>query len=74
MLLTVFFVPGLWLYIVSLFSLCNGCCAFCLICDAGAREVNGACSCHVCNSCPVAVLNCAFCMVCSLFMLVEDAS
>ena len=35
-----------------------------------------SCRCCMCVSCvyPVAVLNAAFCMICSLLMLVEDAS
>ena len=52
---------------------------FCLYCDAWSCR----CSCMSVTSCrcckfvfcvhPVAVLNGAFCMVCSLLMLVEDA-
>ena len=60
---------------------CYGCCVFCLNCEAwscrcscmGSMSVL-SCSCMF-VSClhPVAVLNAAFCMTCSLLMLVEDA-
>ena len=62
--------------------LCNGCCVFCLNCEA----CSCMCSCmgsvsvssYICCmfvSCvhPVEVLNAAFCMTCSLLMQVEDA-
>ena len=62
--------------------LCRGCCVFCLYCEAwscrcscmGSVSVS-SCRCCMCVSCvhPVAVLNAAFCMTCSLLMLVEDA-
>ena len=55
---------------------------FCLYCDAwscrcscmGSMSVS-SCRCCMIVSCvhPVAVLNAAFCMTCSLLMLVEDA-
>ena len=55
---------------------------FCLYCKAwscgcssmGSVSVS-SCRCCMCVSCvhPVAVLNAAFCMTCSLLMLVEDA-
>ena len=55
---------------------------FCLYCDAwscrcwciGSMRVS-SCRCCMFVSCvhPVAVLNAAFCMTCSLLMLVEDA-
>ena len=58
------------------------CCVFCLYCDAwscrcscmGSVSVS-SCRCCMFVSCvhPVAVLNAAFCMTCSLLMLVEDA-
>ena len=57
-------------------------CVFCLYCDAwsyrcscmGSMSVS-SCRCFMFVSCvhPVAVLNAAFCMTCSLLMLVEDA-
>ena len=59
-----------------------GCCLFCLYCEARSCR----CSCMVsvsvlsCRCCmfvscvhPVVVLNAAFCMTCSLLMLVVDA-
>ena len=58
---------------------CDGCCVFCLYCEAwsscmGSVSVS-SCRCCIFVSCvhPVAVLNAAFCMTCSLLMLVEDA-
>ena len=49
---------------------------FCLYCDAwmGSMSVS-SCRCCIFVACvhPVAVLNAAFCMTCSLLMLVEDA-
>ena len=61
---------------------CDGCCVFCLYCEAwscrcswmGSVSVS-SCRCCMFVSCvhPVAVLNAAFCMTCSLLMLVEDA-
>ena len=61
--------------------LCGGCCVFCLFCDAwscrcscmGSMRVS-SCRCCMFVSCvhPVVVLNAAFCMACSLLMLVED--
>ena len=49
---------------------------FCLYCDAcmGSMSVS-SCRCCMFVSCvhPVAVLNAAFCMACSLLMLVKDA-
>ena len=63
-------------------SVCDGCCVFCLYCEAwscrcscmGSVSVS-SCRCCMFVSCvhPVAVLNAAFCMTCSLLMLVEDA-
>ena len=60
---------------------CDGCCVFYLYCDAwscrcscmGCMSVS-SCRCCMFVSCvhPVAVLNAAFCMTCSLLMLVED--
>ena len=56
--------------VVCLCKGCDGCCVFCLYCDAWSCR----CSCMF-VSCvhPVAVLNSAFCMTCSLLMLVEVA-
>ena len=61
---------------------CDGCCVFCLYCEVwscrwscmGSVSVS-SCRCCMFVSCvhPVAVLNAAFCMPCSLLMLVEDA-
>ena len=70
-------------YVVCLCKICDGCCVFCLYCDAwscrcscmGSMSVS-SCRCCIFVTCmhPVAVLNAAFCMTFSLFMLVEDAS
>ena len=58
---------------------CDGCCVLCLYCEAwncmcscmGSVSVSSyRCLCIVVH--PVAVLNDAFCMTCSLLMLVED--
>ena len=58
---------------------CDGCCVFCLYCEAwcscmGSVSVS-SCRCCMFVSCvhPMAVLNAVFCMTCSLLMLVEDA-
>ena len=61
---------------------CDGCCVFCLYCEAwscrcscmGSVSVS-SCRCCMFVSCvhPVALLNTAFCMTFSLLMLVEDA-
>ena len=69
-------------YVVCLCRECDGCCVFCLYCEAwscmcscmGSVSVS-SCRWCMCVSCvhPVAVLNSAFCMTCSLLMLVEDA-
>ena len=77
-----FFSLGELKYVVFLCKRCEGCCVFvCIVTrgDVGARvwEVISVSSCSGCMfvSCvyPVAVLNAAFCMTCSLLMLVEDA-
>ena len=78
----VFFYLGLLKYVVCLCKGCDGCCVFCLYCDAwscmcsfmGSMSVSSY-ICGIFVSCvhPVAVLNVAFCMTCNLFMLVEDA-
>ena len=77
----VFFCLGVLKYVVCLCKGCDGCCVFCLYCDAwscrcscmGSMNVP-SCRCSMFVSCvyPVAVLNAAFCMTCSLLMLVED--
>ena len=61
---------------------CDGCCVFCLYCDAwicrcscmGGMSVL-SCICCMFVSCVhhAVVLNVIFCMTCSLLMLVEDA-
>ena len=73
---------GVLKYVVCLCRGCDGCCVFCLYCEAlscrcscmGSVNVS-SCRCCMFVSCvhPVAVLNAAFCMTCSLLMLVEDA-
>ena len=74
-----FFSPGVFKYGVCLCKRCDGCCVFCLDCDTwsscmGSMSVS-SCRCYMFVACvyPVAVLNAAFCMTCSLLMLVEDA-
>ena len=61
---------------------CDGCCVFCLYCKASSCRCSGmesvsvsSCRCCIFVSCVhhVAGLNAAFCMTCSLLMLVEDA-
>ena len=61
---------------------CDGCCVFCLYCvtwscrcSCMGRVSVSSCRCCMFVSCvhPVAVLNAAFCMTCSLIMLFEDA-
>ena len=76
------FEPWSVKYVVCLCRGCDGCCVFCLYCEArscrcscmGSVSVS-SCRCCMFVSCvnPVAVLNAAFCMTCSLLMLVEDA-
>ena len=77
-----FFSLGVLKYVVCLCSICDGCCVFCLYCDAWSCRLScmgsvsvSSCRCCMFVSCvhPVAVLNAAFCMTCSLLMLVEDA-
>ena len=79
---SVFFSLGVLKYVVCLCRGCDGCCVFCLYCEAwscrcscmGSVSVS-SCRCCMFVSCvhPVAALNAAFCMTCSLLMLVEDA-
>ena len=76
-----FFSLGVLKYGVCLCQGCDGCCVLCLKCDAwscrcscmGSMSVS-SCICCMFVSCvhPVAVLNDAVCMTCSLLMLVED--
>ena len=70
------------MYVVCLCKRCDGCCVLCVYCDAWScrcsckgRMSVSPCRCCMFVSCvhPVAVLNAAFCMTCSLFMLGEDA-
>ena len=69
-------------YVVCLCSGCDGCCVLCLYCDAWSTECScmgsmsvSSCRCCMFVSCvhPMAVVNVAFCMACSLLLLVEDA-
>ena len=69
-------------YVVCLCNECDGCCVFCLYCDAwscrcscmGSVSVSSRRCCMLLPCVhPVAVLNAAFCMTCSLLMLVENA-
>ena len=68
--------------VVCLCKASDGCCVLCLYCEAGSYRCLcmgsvgvSSCRCCIFVSCvhPVAVLNAAFCMTCSLLMLVEDA-
>ena len=79
---SVFFCLGVLKYVACLCRGCDGCCVFCLYCEAwsfrcscmGSVSVS-SCRCCMFVSCvhPVSVLNDAFCMTCSLLMMVEDA-
>ena len=76
-----FFSLGVLKYVVCLCRGCDGCCVFFCIVRHGAVGARvgsvsiSSCICCMFVSCvhPVAVLNAAFCMTCSLLMLVEDA-
>ena len=79
---SVFLSLGVLNYVVCLCRGCDGCCVFCLYCEAWSCRCScmGSVSVSSCRCCkfvscvhPVAVLNAAFCMSCSLLMLVEDA-
>ena len=69
-------------YVVCLCKECDGCCVFCLYCDAwssrcscmGSMSVS-SCRCYMFVSCVqhLAVLNAAFCKPFRLLMRVEDA-
>ena len=73
---------GVLKYVVCLCKKCDGCCVVSVYCDMwssrcsymGSMSVS-SCRCCIFVSCvhPVAVLNAALCMTCSLLMLVEDA-
>ena len=74
------FSLGMLKYVVCLCQGCDGCCVFCLYCDTWRCSCMVSMSVLSCRCCmfvscvhPVAVLNAAFCMTCSLLMLVEDA-
>ena len=76
----VFFSLGVLKYVVSLCSGCDRCCVFCLYSEAWSCRCScmGSVSVSSCRWCmcvycvhPVAVLNAAFCMTCSLLMLVK---
>ena len=70
---SVFLTLECWKYAVCLCRGCDGCCVFCRCSCMGSLSVS-SCRCCMFVSCvhPVAVLNAAFCMTCSLLMLVED--
>ena len=79
---SVFFSLGVLKYVVCLCRGCDGCCVFCFYCEAWSCRCScmgsvsiSSCRCCMFVSCvhPVAVLNAAFSMTCSLLMLVEDA-
>ena len=79
---SLFYSIGVLKYVVSLCSGCDGCCVFCLYYDTWSCGYScmasvsvSSCRCCMFVSCvhPVAVLNDAFCMTCSLLMLVKDA-
>ena len=75
------FSLGVFKYVVCLCEGCEGGCVFCLYCDVwscrcsciGSMSIS-SCICCMFVSCvhPVAVLNAAFYMTCSLLMLFED--
>ena len=75
------FSLGVLKNVVCLCRECDGCCAVCIVrrSAVGARVWGSvsvsSCRCCMFASCvhPVAVLNAAFCMTCSLLMLVGDA-
>ena len=78
---SVCFSFGVLKYVVCVCKGCDGCCLFCSYCEewscrCSCMESMSVPSCRCCMvvSCvhSVAVLNAAFCMTCSLLMLVED--
>ena len=77
------FSLGVLKYVVCLCRGCDGCCVLCLYCEAWSCRCSCmgsvsdlACRCCMFVSCvhTVAILNAAFCMTCSLLMMVEDAT
>ena len=69
-------------YVVCLCRGCDGCCVFCLYCEAWSCRCScmGSVSVSLCRCCmfvscvhPMAVLNAAFSMTCSLLLMVDDA-
>ena len=72
---SVFFSLGVLKCVVCLCRGCDGCCVFCLYEAWSCFVMQMLYVCVLYASCvhPVAVLNAAFCMTCSLLMLVEDA-
>ena len=77
---SVLFSLGVLKYVVCLCKVCDGCCVFSLYCEEWSCRCSciGSVSVSSCGcmfvSCvhPVAILNAAFCMTCSLLILVED--
>ena len=78
----VIYSSGMLRYVYVCVMGCDGCCVFCLNCEAWSCrywciERMNASSCNCCMLVswvhPVAVLNAAFCMTCSFLILVEDA-
>ena len=70
------FSLGVLKYVVCLCSGCDGCFVLCLYCDAWSCRcscMGNRCSMFLSCVHHVSVLNAAFCMTCSLLMLVEDA-
>ena len=76
------FSLGVLKYVMCLCRGRHGCCVFSLYCETWSWRCScmGSMSVLACRCCmfvfcvhPVAVLNAAFCMTCSLLMLVEDA-
>ena len=78
---SVLFSLGVLKYVVCFCKGCEGCCVLCLYCEAWSCRCScmGSMSVSSCRcmfvSCvlPVAVPNAAFCIACSLLMVVEDA-
>ena len=75
------FSLGVLKYVVCLCKRRDGCCVFCLYCVTwscrcscmGSESVS-SCRCYFCVLCASCVVpNAAFCMTCSLLMLIEDA-
>ena len=75
-----FFSLGVLKYVVCLCSGCDGCCVFCLYCEAWSYRCScmgsvivSSCRCCMFVFCvhPVEVLNSAFCMTCSLLIIMS---